>query len=102
MSTVFLKNPDAGQLLRRTCLGLQLTAGVTAMVSHKDRKHELEKDRGGDMLAASGDTLLAAGGAPLLAAGGAPLPAAGGAQAEDIPLIIKLCLGGELVLTASR
>ena len=98
----FFKNPDAGQLLRRTCLGLQLAAGVTAMVSHKDRKHELEKARGGDMLAASGDTLPAAGGASLPAAGGGPLPAAGGAQAGDTPLIIKLCLGEELVLMASR
>ena len=89
MSTGFFENADAGQLLRRTCLGLQLTAGVTAMVSRKDGKHELEKARGGDMLAASGDTLPAAGGASLPAAGGGPLPAAGGAQAGDTPLIIK-------------
>ena len=33
---VFFQSPDAGQLLRRTSLGLQLTAGATAFVSHKD------------------------------------------------------------------
>ena len=52
--------------------------------------------------APGGAPLHAVGGAPLPAAGGAPLLATGGAQAEEKPLIIKLCLGEELALMGSR
>jgi len=87
----FFNNPDAGQLLRRTCLGLQLTAGATALVSAKDSTHTSEKARGGDLPAASG--------APSVS------PAASGAGSvapEAVPLAIRLCCGEVGELAARR
>ena len=94
---VFFQSPDAGQLLRRTSLGLQLTAGATAFVSHKDSAHTLEKSADGD----------AARGAPLPAASGAPsrLPAdsgAGSVAPEAVPLAVQLYQGEVGELAARR
>ena len=93
------------------------------MVSRKDSTHEVEKARGGDLPAASGPpspaasgrplpapsgtSMPAPSGAPLLDASGAPLPAADrnrllDAHDEELPLIIKLCLGEVFEVAASR
>ena len=59
----FFNHADAGQLLRRTCLALQISGGVTALVSHKDTGHFSERATSGGVVTAGAS---AAVGRPLL------------------------------------